>query len=100
MPLFWTKKEVYRWLEEGAKTIEVRKGNPKSGVTATFQSGAKIMRLQIVKIETGLLNEVIRPDNFKHIVPTANDIEEARSYLRGLYTACNGVFTAYYLSNR
>jgi ASC-1-like (ASCH) protein len=99
MPLFWAKKEICGWLEEGVKTIEVRKGKPKSGDTATFQCGPKITRLRIIKAETGLLSEVIRHDNFKQIIPTAGTVEEARNYLRTLYSDCSGIFTAYYLSS-
>jgi hypothetical protein len=98
LPLFFATKEVYSWLERGTKTIDVRKGKPRAGDSAVFQSGTKQLRLHIVKIETGLLSEVIRPDNYSKIIPTACGVEEARSYLRKLYSAYTGTFTAYYLS--
>jgi ASC-1-like (ASCH) protein len=97
-PLFQAKKEVYAWLREGRKTIDIRKGKARRGDIAVFQSGAIHLRLPITKKETGTLAEVIRADNYKQIIPPANSVEDALSYLRGLYTAHNGTFTAYYLA--
>jgi len=97
-PLFQTKKEVYAWLREGRKTIDVLKGKARRGDIAVFQSIAMHLRLPIAKKETGTLTEVIRADNYRQIIPPANSVEEALSYLLGLYTAHNGTFTAYYLA--
>jgi ASC-1-like (ASCH) protein len=98
MPLFLAKKEVYAWIKEGKKTIDVRKGNARRGEIAVFQSGANSLRLPIVKKETGKLAEVIRKDNYQQVVPSAENLEAAIGYLCDLYGACGGVFTAYYLS--
>jgi ASC-1-like (ASCH) protein len=97
MPLFPAKKEVYEWISKGEKTIDVRKGKPRRGDIAVFQSGAHYLRLPIVKKETGKLAEIIRPDNYKLIIPTAQNLDAAVDYLRSLYGADGGVFTAYYV---
>jgi ASC-1-like (ASCH) protein len=96
--LFLARKEVFTWLKEGAKTIDVRKGDPRQGDTAVFQSGANHLRLYIVNKETGLLEEVVTADNFKFVIPTAKTLEEALEYFRKLYAVSSGVFTAYYLA--
>ena len=75
MPLFFAKKEVYAWLKEGKKTIDVRKGNVRQGEVAVFQCGDSYLRFPIVKKETGKLTEIIRPDNYKQIIPTAQSLE-------------------------
>lgn len=98
MPLFSAKKEVYHWLKEGKKTIDVRKGNPRSGSMAIFQSGGNYLRFFIVKTETGKLHEVIRADNYLQVIPPAENLEAARNYLRGIYDAYDGLFTAYHLA--
>lgn len=99
MPLFPAKKEVFAWIKEGKKTVDVRKGNPAKGGVAVIQCGNNYLRLHIVKKETGTLSEVIRTDNFQLVIPSAATLEEALGYLRGLYGADGGVFTAYYLAN-
>jgi len=98
MPLFPAKKEVYAWLKDGKKTIEVRKGQARNGNTAVFQCGASYLRFPIVKRETGKLTEVIRKDNYKQVIPTAECLEEALDYLQTLYCVEGCVFTAYYLT--
>ncbi|XES76651.1 MAG: hypothetical protein ACBZ72_10775 [Candidatus Bathyarchaeia archaeon] len=98
MPLFTAKKEVYHWLKEGKKTIDVRKGNPRSGEVAVFQSGSSYLRFSIVKTETGKLHEVIRADNYLQIIPPAENLQAARNYLRGIYGDYDGLFTAYHLA--
>jgi ASC-1-like (ASCH) protein len=98
MPLFLAKREVYKWIQEGRKTIDVRKGTPRRGEVAVFQSGANNLRLLIVKRETGKLEEIIRSDNFKMVIPSAIDVENALDYLRGIYGSEDGVFTAYHLT--
>ena len=98
LPLFMTKKEVFVWLKDGTKTIDVRKGKPSRGETATFMSGPNLLRLPIVKKETGKLAEIIRPDNFKSVIPTAKTHIDALNYLQTLYQTSEGTFTAYHVS--
>ncbi len=100
MPLFPAKKEVFTWIKDGKKTIDVRKGNPAKGEVAVIQCGNNYLRLPIVKKETGTLAEVIRADNFKLVIPSAATLDAALGYLRGLYGSDGGIFTAYYLENK
>ena len=97
MPLFFTKRTVFEWLQDGKKTIEIRKGNPCRGEVAVFQTGPKILRLKIIRKETGYLAEVMRIDNFRLIIPSAMTLSDAVVYVHGLYGVSGGVFTAYYL---
>ena len=99
MPLFFAKKEVFQWLSQGQKTIDVRKGNPKPGEIAVFQSGRKILRLKIVKTECGKLTEILRLDNFKAVIPSAVVLEDAVGYLNEIYGFDGGAFTAYYVAS-
>ena len=99
MPLFFAKKEVFRWLSQGQKTIDIRKGNPKPGEIAVFQSGSHILRLKIAKTESGQLSDILRLDNFKAVIPSAVVLGDAISYLQGIYGVDPGVFTAYYVES-
>jgi ASC-1-like (ASCH) protein len=89
------KKEVFQWLLEGKKTIDVRKGNPRLGEFAVFASGSRMLKLRIVKTQTGKLNEIVRPENFRQVVPSAANIDDAYAYLCNIYGSCEGFFTAY-----
>jgi ASC-1-like (ASCH) protein len=97
LPWFLAKKEVFHWLMSGQKTIDVRKGTPKPGEIAVFQSGPNVLRLKVVKKEVGLLSEVLRLDNFKEVIPSALKLEDAVDYLERIYGVCDGIFTAYYV---
>ena len=98
MPLFLTKKEVFEWLKQGQKTIDIRKGNPHRGEFAVFLSGSNSLRLKIVKKESGRLMDIVRSDNYRLVIPSAKDVGDAIVYLRKLYGVYDGVFTAYYVS--
>jgi ASC-1-like (ASCH) protein len=97
LPLLRTKKEVFEWLKEGRKTIDIRKGKPHNGETAVFETGRHVLRLKIVKKECGPLMVLVRSDNFKQVIPSANTLEDAVNYLRRLYGDSEDVFTAYYV---
>ena len=97
MPLLRTKKEVFMWLKEGKKTIDVRKGKPYRGDVAYFMSGPYKLQLKIFKKETGRLTEIVRSDNFRCVIPCAETPAEAVVYLRWLYGDYDGVFTAYHV---
>lgn len=97
MPLFPAKREVFAWIKDGKKTIDVRKGKARRGEVAVFQSGPQCLRLKIIKKETGKLTDVIRADNYQSVIPTAKSLQGARDYLLGLYKGVDGLFTAYYL---
>ncbi len=98
MPLLYARKQVFQWLKEGKKTIDIRKGNPWQGKVATFQCGPYVLRFKIVKAESGRLWEVLREDNFRMVIPSAIVLEDAVGYLRGIYVGYEGVFTAYYVA--
>jgi len=97
LPWFLAKKEVFDWLMNGQKIIDVRKGSPKPGEIAVFQSGPRILRMKIVKIECGSLLDILRLDNFKSIIPSALELEDAVEYFRRIYGVCDGLFTAYHV---
>jgi len=90
------KKEIFEWIRTGKKNIELRRGKAKKGDNAVFQCGRNILRRKIVKIEEGNLIDVLREDNYKNIIPSANTLEEAINYIKKLYRTTKGVFTAYY----
>jgi len=97
LPVFRTKKEAFEWLKTGKKTIDVRKGDPCRGEIAVYLSGRKVLRLKITKREIGRLEEVVRLDNYRLVIPSAVTVECAVAYLRQLYDGYDGVFTAYYV---
>ncbi len=99
MPTFLAKKEVFKWLEQGKKTIDIRRGNPRRGEKIIFISGPHRLELKVVQTQSGKLSEVVRHDNFSQVIPGAMSLEDALAYLRGIYGCCDGVFTAYTLTH-
>lgn len=99
MPFLYARKEVFIWLKQGRKTIDIRKGMPKRGEFAVFQCGPEVLRLRIVAREFGGLVEVVRDDDFLCIIPSAGNLGDAIAYVRGLYPGYDGVFTAYHLES-
>jgi len=97
LPVFRTKKEAFEWLKTGEKTIDIRKGDPCRGEVAVYLSGRKVLRMKITKREMGRLEEVVRSDNYRLVIPSAVTVEGAVAYLRRLYDDYDGVFTAYYV---
>jgi len=79
------KKEVFKWIRTGQKNIELRRGRAKKGDTAVFQYGRIFLRRKIIKREEGKLTDVLREDNYKNIIPSANTLEEAINYIKKLY---------------
>ena len=71
------KKEVFEWIINKQKTIELRRGNAKKGDVAVFQYGRNILRRKIIKREEGNLTDVLRKDSYKNVIPSANTLEEA-----------------------
>ena len=97
MPLLYAKKEVFNWIKQGKKTIDIRKGRPKRGEIVVFQSGPNSLKFRIIKTESGMLFEVLRLDNYQLVIPSSHSLGEAIDYLRGIYEDCDGVFSAYYI---
>ena len=88
---------MFEWLAQGKKTIEVRKGNPKGGEVAVFQSGRRTLRMMIIKKESGRLAEILRLDNYRAVIPSAMELGDAVDYLQRIYGVGDGVFTVYYV---
>ena len=61
------------------------------GDVAVFQCGRNISRRKIIKREEGNLTDVLRKDNYKNIIPSANTLEKATNYVRKLYETSEGV---------
>ena len=98
LPLLYARKEVFNWLKQGKKTIDIRKGRPLNGENIVFQSGPKTLRFKIVKRESGRLLEILRLDNYNQVIPSAVGLSEAVNYLRLIYGVYDGIFTAYYVT--
>jgi ASC-1-like (ASCH) protein len=98
LPVFRTKKEAFEWLKAGKKTIDVRKGEPWRGEIAVYLSGRSVLRMKITKREAGRIQEVVRSDNFRLVIPSVATVEEAIAYLRQLYRGYDGVFAAYHIA--
>jgi ASC-1-like (ASCH) protein len=75
------KKEVFEWIRSGQKTIELRRGRAREDDKTVFQCGRIILRGTIVRKEQGSLTDVLRQDNYKNIIPSANNLDEAIAYL-------------------
>jgi len=93
--LFIVKKEVFEWISTGQKTVELGGGKAKHD-DAVFQCGGNILRGNIFKRKEGSLTDVLRLDNYRNIIPSAQSLEEAITYLKRLYGTTEGVFTACY----
>jgi len=55
------------------------------------------LRLKITKREIGRLEEVVRLDNYRLVIPSAVTVGCAVAYLRQLYDGYDGVFSAYHV---
>ena len=66
------------------------------GDVAVFQCGGNILRRKIIKKEEGNFTDVLRKDNYKNIIPSANTLEEAINYIEKLQGTTEGVFAVYY----
>ncbi len=53
------------------------------------------LALRVIDRQSGKLTDVIRPDNFRQVIPSAATVDDAIAYLRRLYGVYDGVFTAY-----
>jgi len=91
------KKEVFEWLKIGRKTIDIRRGKPKQTDKVLFVSGPNRLEMRVVGIQSGRLNELIRQDNFRQIIPSAESMDDAIVYLCRIYGAVDCVFTAYFV---
>jgi hypothetical protein len=72
----------------------VKKGQGQSWRPSNFSMWKKHRGIIISKDEGNLL-ALLRNLNFKDIIPTANNVEEAAAYIKKLYGTTDGTFTAY-----
>ena len=98
MPPFRTKKEAFEWLRTGKKTIDIRKGNPLHGNIAVYLCGRNVLKMKIVKRETGILKDVISLDNYRRVIPSAVTLDDAVAYVSKLYSGSEGIFTSYHIT--
>jgi len=87
------KKEVFGWILTEQKNIELRRGGTGQGDKAVFQCGRNILRGIIVKKEECSKTDVLRQNNYKNIIPSANNLEDAITHLKGLCGTVEGRFT-------
>lgn len=99
MPLFPVKKQVFEWIRENKKTIEIREGKSKKGNEAVFRSGRNMVKRKIVESREGRLRYLLLRYGFKKVVPTAHTLEETLRFYETLGHDINGTFTAYVLAN-
>jgi hypothetical protein len=99
MPMLFAKKEVFTWIKEGKKTIDIRKGKHKPGRIIFFLSGPNRLMIPITKMETGKINSLVTEENYKQVIPSALRLQDAYNYLQRFYGEYDGIFTAYYLGS-
>ncbi len=96
MPTFLTKKEVYDWIRNGEKTIELRSGKPMQGTNITFLNGRRqTVKARILRKQEGKLEELLNIATYSKIVPTAGSLDEAISFVKRIYPMSEGTFTTY-----
>ena len=96
MPTFLTKKEVYEWIRTKKKTIELRRGKSQNGENITFLNGRnESVKGRILRKQEGTLEDVLNAATYKKIIPTANNLNEAKAFIKQIYPQTDGTFTAY-----
>jgi ASC-1-like (ASCH) protein len=96
LPVFITKKDIYGWIKSRRKTIELRRGKPRKGEKIAFLSGKnEMLKGRIIRKEEGRLEEVLNATNYKKIIPIANSLDEAKSFIKQIYPTTEGTFTTY-----
>jgi ASC-1-like (ASCH) protein len=94
-----TKKEIYGWIEQGLKSVDIRRGEPKKGNVAVFVCGkTRLIRARILNKMEGELPYLLKHFGFRNVIPKANTLEEAMKYIEELYGTTTGTFTAYHFS--
>ena len=66
------------------------------GDVAVFQCGMEFLKRKIIKGEEGYLTDVLRKDNYRNIISSANTLKEANNYIKKLYGTTEEAFTGYY----
>jgi hypothetical protein len=65
------------------------------GGLTSCSCGRHILRGKIVRKDEGNLSALLQKFNFKEIIPSAKNVEEAKAYIKKLYGTTGGIFTAY-----
>lgn len=99
MPLFPVKKQVFEWIRQDRKTVEIKEGKSKKGNEAVFRSGRNMVRKKIIETKEGRLRYLLLHYGFKKVVPIAHTLEETFRFYETLGHNINGIFTAYVLAN-
>ena len=95
-PAFLTKKEVYEWIRTRKKTVELRRGKSQSGEKIAFLNGRnECVKGRILRKQEGALEDVLNAATYKKIIPTANNLDEAKSFIKKIYPTAEGTFTTY-----
>ncbi len=98
MPLFPVRKQVFEWISENKRTVEIREGKSKKGDEAVFRSGKNVVRRLITERREGHLRYLLLHYGFKRVIPTVHTLEETLRFYESLGTNINGIFTAYVLA--
>jgi ASC-1-like (ASCH) protein len=95
-PAFLTKKEIYEWIRTRKKTIELRRGTPQNGEKIAFlNSKNESVKGRILRKQEGTLEDVLNATTYKKIIPTANNLDEAKAFIKQIYPSTQGTFTTY-----
>ena len=84
MPLFRMYKDIFECIKDGSKTIEVRNRLLK-GDEAVFLCGKQVIRKHITETKQFDLDDNFLSQNWKKIVPTAENGEAARRRLLEIF---------------
>jgi ASC-1-like (ASCH) protein len=98
MPLFPVRKQVFEWVREKKRTVEIREGKSKKGDEAVFRSGKEVVRRPITERREGHLRYLLLHYGFKRVIPTVHTLEETLRFYESLGCNINGIFTAYVLA--
>ncbi len=95
-PAFLTKKEVYEWIRTRRKTIELRRGKSQNGEKISFLNGRnESVKGRILRRQEGRLEDVLNAATYKKIIPTANNLDEAKAFVKQIYPSLEGTFATY-----
>ena len=94
------KLEVFKWIKDGLKTIEIRKGKAFRGSQIVFIAGVRrgemvTLKAKILDKKEGSLAELLTESNFKRAIPIAESLNEAIAYVQNIYPN-ETMFTSYY----
>jgi len=90
------KRESFDWIRSGRKRVEVRKRRMEKGDEAVFLCSKWMLKGKIVRKEQGKLSNIVNESNFRDVIPVAENLREALSYIERLYGKSEDEFTAYY----